>query len=193
MANVLAVAKQHAIIVLAQLGRSQRQIAAQLGIDRSTVKRYIDRELAEDALKRGKGAKPTIPITGSDGPKPTMPSTGATGRQSKCRPHEEAIKAALDRGLSAEWIWQDLKADHDFEGGYQSVRRFVRKLGSACPVVCLTLHVEIPGAGRNRRRRLLIRRTGRRRRTARSAAQRPGLARWRGCSGHLDGARPARR
>ena len=28
MANVLAVAKQHAIIVLAQLGRSQRQIAA---------------------------------------------------------------------------------------------------------------------------------------------------------------------
>ncbi len=30
MANILTVAKQHTIIVLAQLGRSQRQIAAQL-------------------------------------------------------------------------------------------------------------------------------------------------------------------
>ena len=45
MANILAVAKQHTIVVLARLGRPQRQIAVQLGIDRSTVKRYIDRDL----------------------------------------------------------------------------------------------------------------------------------------------------
>ena len=51
MANVLAAAKQHAIIVLAQLGRSQRQIASQLGIDRTTVKRYIDRERDQDPPK----------------------------------------------------------------------------------------------------------------------------------------------
>jgi len=66
MANVLAVAKQHTIIVLAQLGRSQRQIAAELGIDRSTVKRYIDRQRGLDRPKPGSEAKPTIPITGSD-------------------------------------------------------------------------------------------------------------------------------
>ena len=122
MANVLAVARQHAIIVLAQWGWSQRQIAAQLGIDRSTVKRYVDREFAEDSPEPAAGPKPAISIAGS------------AGRQSKCRPHEEAIKAALDRGLSAQRIWQDLQSDHDFKGSCQSVRRFVRKLGSACPV-----------------------------------------------------------
>ena len=153
MANILAVAKQHAIIVLAQLGRSQRQIAAQLGIDRSTVKRYIDRERAENALKPVEDSKPTIPITGSDGSKPTIPIAGSEdaltdsrrakptisiagfpGRQSKCQPHEATIKAALDRGLSGQRIWQDLQSDHDFKGSCQSVQRFIRKLGTACPV-----------------------------------------------------------
>ena len=122
MANVLAVAKQHAIIVLAQLGRSQRQIAAQLGIDRSTVKRYIDRERAENAPKPVEDSKPTISIA------------GFPGRPSKCQPHEAVIKAALDRGLSGQRIWQDLQSDHDFKGSCQSVRRFIRKLGTACPV-----------------------------------------------------------
>jgi len=160
MANVLAVAKQHTIIVLDQLGRSQREIAAQLGIDRSTVKRYIDRELAQNVPKPVEDSKPTISIAGSEDPKPAIPIAGfdnvltdsgqanpaisiagshqggsaMSGRKSKCQPHEEVIKAALDRGLSGQRIWQDLQSDHDFKGSCQSVRRFVRKLGCACPV-----------------------------------------------------------
>jgi len=141
MANILAVARQHAIIVLAQMGRSQRQIAAQLGIDRSTVKRYIDRERADGSGTQAADPKPTIPITGSDyasadsePAKPAISIAGSAGRQSKCRPHEEAIKSAVARGLTAQRIWQELRADHGFEGSYLSVQRFVRKLRSVCPV-----------------------------------------------------------
>ena len=134
MANVLAVAKQHAIIVLAQLGRSQRQIAAQLGIDRSTVRRYLDLELAQDAPELVSDSNPAIPIAGSGEAEPTISIAGSAGRQSKCKGHEEAIKAGLDRGLSGQRIWQDLKLDHNFAGSPQSVQRFVRKLGAASPV-----------------------------------------------------------
>jgi transposase len=41
------------------------------------------------------------------------------------------ILAKLDQGLSAQRIWQDLAADHQFAGGYDSVKRFVRGLGFA--------------------------------------------------------------
>jgi transposase len=42
--------------------------------------------------------------------------------------------AKLAEGLSAQRIWQDLVADHGFGGGYDSVKRFVRKLGSTEPL-----------------------------------------------------------
>ena len=45
-----------------------------------------------------------------------------------CEPFREAIKLALSRGRNAMAIWQDLVAEQQFAGGYQSVKRFVRKL-----------------------------------------------------------------
>jgi transposase len=40
----------------------------------------------------------------------------------------------LERGLSAQRIWQDLTADHGFPDSYQSVQRFVRKLRATSPL-----------------------------------------------------------
>ncbi len=42
--------------------------------------------------------------------------------------YRELIEQGLDRGRNAMAIWQDLVSDHGFAAGYQSVRRFVRKL-----------------------------------------------------------------
>ena len=39
----------------------------------------------------------------------------------------------LEQGLSAQRIWQDLRVEHGFEDGYDSVKRFVRRLGQASP------------------------------------------------------------
>ena len=38
------------------------------------------------------------------------------------------IEEAVGQGLSAQRIWQDLYSEHGFAGGYDSVKRFVRKL-----------------------------------------------------------------
>ena len=50
------------------------------------------------------------------------------GRSSDCEPWRETIRAMVDRGLSAQRIYQDLVAEHPFTGSYYSVRRFIRRL-----------------------------------------------------------------
>lgn len=56
------------------------------------------------------------------------------GRHSHCDPYEELIRAKLEAELSAQRIFQDLCHDHGFTGSYDSVKRFVRRLGNARPL-----------------------------------------------------------
>lgn len=65
-----------------------------------------------------------ISITGSGGPIEVV----AAGRRSRCDPWRAIIVQSLQGGLSSQRIWQDLKDEHQFTDGYQSVQRFVRKL-----------------------------------------------------------------
>jgi transposase len=44
------------------------------------------------------------------------------------------IAAALERGLTAQRIHQDLCAEHGFTGSYESVKRFVRRMGATLPL-----------------------------------------------------------
>jgi hypothetical protein len=45
-----------------------------------------------------------------------------------CEPFREAIELGLSQGRNASGIWQDLVSESGFNGGYQTVKRFVRKL-----------------------------------------------------------------
>jgi hypothetical protein len=47
---------------------------------------------------------------------------------SSCEVYREAIQLGLSRGRNATGIWQDLIDSRGFGSGYQSVKRFVRKL-----------------------------------------------------------------
>jgi transposase len=126
MANALKMAKVHSIQTLRARGWSRRRIARELGVHRETVARYV--QLAEHR-----------PRAGPDGPGPSNqnrpnPPTGSTGPASRCEPFREVILAALERGLSAQRIWQDLNSEHGFGGGYDSVKRFCRRLKHASPL-----------------------------------------------------------
>ncbi len=87
-------------------------------------------------------ANPAIPPTDSeaapasaDNPNPAISPAGSKpGRVSHCEPFKACIAAGLDRGLSALRIYQDLVAEQQFEGSYDSVKRFVRQLEQASPV-----------------------------------------------------------
>ena len=46
---------------------------------------------------------------------------------SACEPYGDVIELGLSRGRNAMAIWQDLVDQLGFQGGYQSVRRFIYK------------------------------------------------------------------
>ena len=60
---------------------------------------------------------------------PISPPKGKQDRAtSACEPYRAQIEQGLGRGRNAMAIWQDLVSDHGFPHGYQTVKRFVRKL-----------------------------------------------------------------
>ncbi len=96
---------------------------------------------SEDADHSGV-PKAAIPPTGKEGsiepvPGPSNPpSRGAhaAGRRSDCEPFRDLILAKLDQGLSAQRIYQDLTSEHSAAVGYNSVKRFVRRLRTTTPL-----------------------------------------------------------
>ena len=51
-----------------------------------------------------------------------------------CEPYREAIELGLSRRRNAMAIWRNMVSDYGFASGYQTVRRFIRKLrGSQLP------------------------------------------------------------
>jgi len=149
MSNVLNEEKQQQVLVLGRLQWSLRRIEEHTGVRRETVSAYLKaagiavggrgrpgrrrvstptRELAAHSS----AAKPANQVTtDSGGPpadKPQAPPTGPSPSASTCEPYRESIELWLSRGRNATAIWQDLIDQHGYSGGYQTVKRFVRKL-----------------------------------------------------------------
>ena len=64
---------------------------------------------------------------------------------SLCEPFREAIELALSQGRNATGIWQDLVSESGFNGGYQTVKRFVRKLRGNQPPQPRAVIITAPG------------------------------------------------
>jgi transposase len=73
----------------------------------------------ENGVTTGFGVE--LSDSGHESPQP-VPSI------SLCEPFREAIELGLSQGRNATGIWQDLVSESGFNGGYQTVKRFVRKL-----------------------------------------------------------------
>src|ERR1700688_2702913 len=64
---------------------------------------------------------------------------------SLCEPFREAIELGLSQGRNAVGIWQDLVSESGFRGGYQTVKRFVRKLRGNQPPQPRAVIITAPG------------------------------------------------
>lgn len=89
------------------------------------MRQYLDAE----------AKSPTISTLGKDpGPGSVTAALRAkAGRPSWCDPHADRIAAKMELGFAAQHLYQDLRAEVDFGGSYQSVKRFVRARWRAEP------------------------------------------------------------
>ena len=142
MSNVLSEEKKQQVIALGRLGWPLRRIEQATGVRRETAGAYL--KAAGIAVRppggwgRGAPAKPANEVTTDCGGPPPgnqgFPSTSQDQSASACEPYREAVELGLSRGRNAMAIWQDLVSDYGFASGYQTVKRFVRKLrGSQLP------------------------------------------------------------
>jgi transposase len=196
MGNVLEKSKREQVIALGRLGWSLRRIEEATGVRRETAGGYL--RLAGIALRRpggwghGSPAKPAIEVTtGFLGAKPALNSkpaievtTGFLLAKTPSEPtdkrsgsgseaYRELIELELSRGRNAMGIFQNLVDTHGFTGGYQSVKRFVRKLrGTVSPEARVIIETKLgeeaqvdygtgpmvrdPDTGKYRRTRLFV-------------------------------------
>jgi len=141
--NRLKVNLQQSIRTLAERGWSRRRIARELGVDRGTVRRCLKAAISKAAIStpgstQDFSSNAAISTAGSEGPEgakaatiSTLGSRSKPGRKSVCEAFAAQIGAALEKGLSAQRIYQDLVAEHQFTGSYQAVKRFARSQGPA--------------------------------------------------------------
>jgi transposase len=166
MSNVLNEEKQQQVIALGRLGWSLRRIEQQTGVRRETASTYLK---AAGVAVRGPGrwgrrgvstptteptsnwtaAKPANEVTTDSGgktPENPQPQPGtAAPSTSACEPYRESIEVGLSRGRNAMSIWQDLVDQHGFSGGYQTVKRFVRKLSGTHSPQAVGIILTAPG------------------------------------------------
>jgi len=107
-----------------ELGWSIRKIARELQVNRRTVSKYVKDSskctISTTGFSAGK--------SGNNDSKCTISTTGSGGRKSLCEPWFDFIKSKLDKQLSAQRIYQDLVIEHGFDGSYESVKRYVKRL-----------------------------------------------------------------
>ncbi|PYV71629.1 MAG: hypothetical protein DMG97_15675 [Acidobacteria bacterium] len=62
-----------------------------------------------------------------------------------CEPFRDVIELSLSRDRNAVAIWQDRVSESGFGGGYQTVKRFVRKLCGNQPLQPRAVILTAPG------------------------------------------------
>src|SRR5215469_12174441 len=131
MSNVLSDEKKQQVISLGKLGWSLRRIEEATGVRRETASTYLKAAGVVVCLPgwgRRTPAKPAIQVT-PDFIAPFSQKQGVSPPSaSVCEEYREQIEQGLARGRNGKAIWQDLVSEHGFSGGYQAVKRFVRKL-----------------------------------------------------------------
>jgi transposase len=168
VSNVLNEEQKQQVIALGRLGWSLRRIQRETGIRRETISAYLKdagvalrpprgrrirakpasraSEVTPDSTppKPASEAEEVTPDSGGEStgetPPQPAPKPGLSSSASACEPYAEAIEVGRSRGRNAKAIWQDLVDAHGFAGGYQSVKRFIRKFrGNQSPEACAVI------------------------------------------------------
>jgi transposase len=116
-------------------GESERQIARDMGLSRTTVRKY--RELAEpQGYLRPDQSLPdeaTLRAVFGPGPQPRLVV-------STVEPYQDMVQHLVDQGVEMTAIYQRLRDDHGYTGSYSAIRRYVHRVYPHPPEAVVRVH-----------------------------------------------------
>lgn len=118
------------LIYRLRAGESQRRIARDLAMSRTTVSKYQAWAEAQGYLEPSRPLPDDATLAAALGEAPRPPRA-----TSSVEPYRELVQAWLEQGVEMTAIWQHLQDDYHYSGSYSSVRRFVRQLRAQQPEV----------------------------------------------------------
>ena len=163
MSNVLSEDKKQQVIALGKLGWTLRRIEQATGVRRETASNYLKAAGVGVRPSGAWGRRPPKPAnevtTDSEVSKPANTEGVATDfirpflekqpiqlpSASACEPFRETMESDLNHGRNAMGIWQDLVDKYGFSGGYESVKRFARKLRGSQQPAASGIIITAPG------------------------------------------------
>ncbi len=123
------------LIYRLRAGESQRRVARDLGMSRTTVSKYHAWAKAQGYLDSSRPMPDDTALAAALGETPRPPRAG-----SSVEPYRELVQAWLDQGVEMTAIWQHLQDDYRYAGSYSAVRRFVRQMRPHEPEVFVRVH-----------------------------------------------------
>jgi transposase len=116
-------------------GDSERQVAQDLGLSRTTVRKY-------HTLAEGLGFLQAVTPLPDEGQ--LQAALGASPQPSHAlstvAPYQAIVQRLLDQQVEMAAIYQRLSEDHGYHGSYSAVRRFVQKLQPHAPEATVRVH-----------------------------------------------------
>lgn len=116
-------------------GESDRRIARDLGISRTTVRKYREWADAQGYLQLDRPIPDDATLAAALGPGPQPPRA-----TSSVEPYREIVQRLLDQRVEMTAIFQRLQDDHSYTGSYSSVRRYVHRLRPSEPEAVVRVH-----------------------------------------------------
>ncbi len=123
------------LIYRLRAGESQRRIAKDLSISRTTVSKY-QKWAEEQGHLDATNLLPDDTMLMAALGKPRQPTRAV----SSVEPYREVVQAWVEQGVEMVAIWQHLQDDYEYQGSYSSVRRFVNKMRVTAPEVFVRVH-----------------------------------------------------
>ena len=123
------------LIYRLRAGESQRRVAKDLCMSRTTVSKYQAWAEAQGYLDTSRPLPDDATLAAALGDPPKPPRA-----ESSVEPYRDVVQAWVDQGVEMVAIWQHLQDDYQYPGSYSAVRRFVGRLRACEPEAFVRVH-----------------------------------------------------
>jgi transposase len=118
-------------------GESERRIARDMNISRTTVRKYRDLAEPRGYLQPGHSLPDDVTLRAAFGPDPQPRPRAAA---STVEPYQEVVQRLVDQGVEMTAIFQRLRDNHGYTGSYSAIRRYVHRVNPHTPEAIVRVH-----------------------------------------------------